>query len=160
VLFGAEITYTLQYHRLDPHEKRVSPGDPRYLPYYGVRAVLALMDHFHGGRGPLSSVELTNSLNITHELADDILYKLTKANIAANLDEAREKFLPARDLDQVTLKEIVEAMQGKSLVVASVPQDHQKEMIESFFEKSREAGDNVLNHTTITDITKMAGSED
>jgi DNA-binding IscR family transcriptional regulator len=96
---------------------------------------------------------LAKNLNITYELADEILFTLRKTNIAASVDAAREKFLPARDLDQVTLKEIVEAMQGENLVVASVPQDQQKEEIESIFGKSREAADEVLDHTTIKDIT-------
>jgi len=160
VLFGAEVTFTFQYHRLDPEEKRVSPGDPIYNPYYGVRAVLALRDHFHGGKGPLSTVELANSLNITYELVDEILSKLRKGNIAASIDEAREKFLPARDLDQVTLTEIVEAMQGENLVTASLPQDHQKEVIKGIFKKATKASDEVLARTTIKDISKRASSED
>jgi len=159
VLFGAEVTFTFQYHRLDPEEKRVSPGDPAYNPYYGVRAVLALRDHFHGGKGPLSTVELANSLNITYELMDEILSNLRKGNIAASVDEAREKFLPGRDLDQVTLKEIVEAMQGENLVTASLPKDHQKEVIGDIFEKAREATAEMLNHTTIRDISTRVRSE-
>ncbi len=160
VLFGAEVTFTFQYHRLDPEEKRVSPGDPIYNPYYGVRAVLALRDHFDGGKGPLSTVELANSLNITYELVDKILLNLRKGNIAASVDEAREKFLPGRDLDQVTLKEIVEAMQGENLVTASLPKDHQKEVIENIFEKAREATGEVLGQTTIKDISTRVRSED
>ncbi len=160
VLFGAEVTFTFQYHRLDPEEKRASPGDPLYNPYYGVRAVLALRDHFHGGKGPVSAVELANSLNITYELMDEILFNLTEGNIAASVDEAREKFLPGRDLDQVTLKEIVEAMQGENLVTASLPKDHQKEVIGDFFEKARAATGEVLSNITIKDISTRVGSED
>ena len=159
VLFGAEVTFTFQYHRLDPEEKRASPGDPLYNPYYGVRAVLALRDHFHESKGPLSAVELANSLNITYELMDEILSNLKKNNIVAGVDEAREHFLPARDLDQVTLKEIVETMQGENLVTASLPEDHQKEVIEKIFEKAREATGEVLGHTTIRDISTRVRSE-
>ena len=159
VLFGAEVTFTFQYHRLDPEEKRASPGDPLYNPYYGVRAVLALRDHFHESRGPLSAFELANSLNITYELMDEILSNLKKNNIVAGVDEAREHFLPARDLDQVTLKEIVETMQGENLVTASLPEDHQKEVIEKIFEKAREATGEVLGHTTIRDISTRVRSE-
>ena len=159
-LFGAEVTFTFQYHRLDPKEKGVLPGSPIYNPYYGIRAVLALRDHFHEGKGALSAVELANSLNITYELMDEILLNLRKGNIASSVDEAREKFLPARDLDQVTLKEIVEAMQGENLVAASLPQDHQKEVIEGIFEKAREAADEVLGHTTIKDISTRVSNED
>jgi membrane protein len=160
VLFGAEVTFTFQYHRLDPEEKRVSPGDPLYNPYYGVRAVLALRDHFHGGKGPVSAIELANSLNITYELMDEILLSLTEGNIAASVDEAREKFLPGRDLDQVTLKEIVEVMQGENLVTASLPKDHQKEVIGDIFEKAKAATGEVLSHTTIKDISTRPSSED
>jgi membrane protein len=160
VLFGAEVTFTFQYHRLDPEEKMVSPGDPLYNPYYGVRAVLALRDHFHGGKGPVSAVELANSLNITYELMDEILLHLTEGNIAASVDEAGEKFLPGRDLDQVTLKEIVEAMQGENLVTASLPKDHQKEVIGDIFEKARAATGEVLSNITIKEISTRLSSED
>ncbi len=159
VLFGAEVTFTFQYHRLDPGEKRASSGDPIYNPYYGIRAVLALRDHFYGGKGPLSAVEMANTLNITYELMDEILLHLRNGNIVASVDEARERFLPGRNLDQVTLKEIVVAMQGENLVTASSPQDHQQEVIEGIFEKAREAADEVLGHTTIKDISTRVTSE-
>jgi membrane protein len=160
VLFGAEVTFTFQYHRLESEEKRVAPGNPIYNPYYGLRAVLALNDHFHEGRGFLSPVELANSLNITYELMDDILLNLKKKGIVASVDEAREKFLPARDLDRVSLKEIVEAMQGENLVTASLPQDREKEVIKGIFERARGAVDEVLSNTKIQDIRKRASSED
>jgi membrane protein len=160
VLFGAEVTFTSQYHRLDPGEKRMSPGDPIYNPYYGVRTVLALRDHFHKGKGPLSATELANRLNITYELMDEILSHLRKGNIAASIEEAREKFLPGRDLDRVTLREIVEAVQGENLVAASLPQDRGKEVIEDIFGKAREATSEVLSNTTIKDISTRVSGED
>jgi len=113
---------------------------------------LALRDHFQGGKGPLAVVELANSLNVTYELMDEILLKLREAKFVASVDEAREQFLPARDLEQVTLREIVEAIEGENLVAASLPGDRQKEVIESIFERAREAKDEVLGHTTIKDI--------
>jgi membrane protein len=152
VLFGAEVTFTFQYHRLDVEERAVSSADPIYNPYYGVRTVLALRDHFNKGKGPLSAVELAKSLSITYELMDDVLFQLRRGNIAASIDDAREQYLPARDLDQVTLKEVVKSMQGKSLVTAPLPQDPQKEAIESIFDSAREAADEVLSRTTIKDI--------
>jgi len=152
VLFGAEVTFTFQYHRLEQEEKEVLPGDPTYNLYYAVRAVLALRDHFQGGKGPLSVVELANRLNVTYALMDEILLKLREAKFVASVDEAREQFLPARDLEQVTLREIVEAIEEENLVAASLPGDRQKEVIESIFERAREAKDQVLGHTTIKDI--------
>ncbi len=160
VLFGAEVTFTFQYHRLDVEERGISSGDPVYIPYYGVRTVLALRDHFNKGKGPLSAVELANSLGITYELMDDVLFKLRRGNIAASIDDTREQFLPARDLDQVTLKEVVNAMQGESLVTASLPQGPQKEAIESIFDSAREAADEVLGRTTIKDIAVKVNCAD
>ncbi len=158
VLFGTEVTFTLQYHRLEEEEKGGAPGDPVYNPYYGLRAVLALRDHFREGRGPLSAVELAKRLNIRYELVGEILFGLRQGNLVASVDEAREQFLPARDLDQVTLREIVESMKEKSLVTAPGPSDRQKEVIESFFERAREAADEVLGHTTVRDIaTRVSG---
>jgi membrane protein len=160
VLFGAEVTFTFQYHRLDQEEKGALPGDPMYSPYYGLRAVLTLRDHFREGRGPLSTVELAKSLSIRYELMGEILCKLRQGKLVASVDEAREQFLPARDLDQVTLKEIVESMKEETLVAAPGPPDSQKEVIESIFERAREAADEVLGHTTVKDIaTKGSGGD-
>ncbi len=137
VLVRTEVAYTFQYHALDPQEKRLSAGDPTYNPYYGVRVVLALTQHFHKGKGPISAVELANSLDVTYELLDEILFHLRKSGIVASIDEAREKYLPARDTDPVTLKEIVEAMQGEHLVTASLPEDREKGVIGDVFERAR-----------------------
>ncbi len=160
VLVGAEVAYTFQYHGLDPQEKRLSAGDPTHNPYYGVRVVLALSQHFHKGKGPVSSVELADGLDITYELLDEILFHLRKSGIVASVDEAREKYLPARDTDRVTLKEIVEAMQGEHLVTASLPEDRQKEVIGDIFQRARGAVDEVLGRITVRDITERLGPTD
>jgi membrane protein len=152
VLFGAEVTFTFQYHRLEREEKTVVPGDPTYSLYYAIRALLALRDHFQSGKGPLSVIELANSLNVAYGLMDEILLKLREARFVASVDEAREQFLPARDLEQVTLQEVVEAIKAETLVVASSPGDRQREKIASIFEKASEAKDRILGHTTIKDI--------
>jgi DNA-binding IscR family transcriptional regulator len=91
---------------------------------------------------------------------DEILSLLRKGDIVASVDEAREKFLPGRDLDQVTVKEIVEVMQRENLVTASLPQDQQKEVIENIFGKARKATSEVLSHTTIKDISTIGSGED
>ena len=160
VLFGAEVTFTLQYHRLGTEEKRASPGDSAYNPYYGVRAVLALRDHFHAGKGSLSAVELAHSLGITYELMDEILLRLKQKDIVASVDDAREYFLPARDPDEVTVREIIAATQGQELVAPSVPKDPRQEVIEDIFGRAREATDEALGTITIEYIATRAGGCD
>jgi membrane protein len=160
VLFGAEVAYTFQYHRLGPEEKRAQPGDPILNPYYGIRAVLAVRNRFHEGRGPVSAVELGDNLNLTYELVEGILSGLIQGGIVASVDEAREKFLPAKDPDQVTLKEIVEAMQGENLVTPSSPHDPPREAIEEIFTKARGAVDEILGHITIGDLWDGLGHKD
>jgi len=160
VLFGSEVAYTFQYHRLELEEKRRSAGDPLYNPYFGVRVVLALSHHFHEGKGPLSAVELASGLDVTYESVDGILSGLRKSNIVASVGEGRERFLPVRDPDHVTLKEIVEAMEGEHLVTASLPQDRQKEVIEEIFRSARGALDEVLGQITIKDVSERLGPEE
>jgi hypothetical protein len=43
-------------------------------------------------------------------------------------------------------------MKEETLVAAPGPPDSQKEVIESIFERAREAADEVLGHTTVKDI--------
>jgi membrane protein len=157
VLFGAEVAYTVQYHRLDVEEKRRALADTLYNPYYGVRVVLALSHHFHEGKGPLSKVELGDALEVTYELLDEILFKLKERNIVASVDDARERFLPAKNPDMITVKAVVDAMQGEQLVAPSWPEDRQKDVIEDVFESAKGASDDILGRITIKEVSDRLG---
>ena len=159
VLFGAEVAYTFQCHRLDPEEMTAGPDDPMYHAYYGIRLVLALNSHFHHGKGPISAVEMANRLNIRHDVVTEILSRLREGEIAVSVDEVTDGYLPARDLDQLTLREIVESIQCGSLVTTPRPQDNQRDAIEEIFGRARRAVDDVLSHVTIGDISERVGHE-
>ena len=112
------------------------------------------------GTKEISAVELANGLDVTYESVDEILSGLRRSNIVATVDEGRDRFLPVRDPERVTLKEIVEAMEGEHLVTASWPQDRQKEVIEEIFESARGALGEVLGHITIKDVSERLGAKD
>jgi len=152
VLFGAEVTYTFQYHRLSRKNDAFPPNDPIYHPYYGVRVALALCDAFHGGDGPVSAVKLARNLSVRYEVVEDILTRLAGVNIAASVDEAGEQFLPAKDPGQITVREVVEALQQGNLVTPGSSSDAERNVIEDVFEKARGVVDDVLDRVTIKDL--------
>ena len=152
VLFGAEVTYTFQYHRLSPEDDTLPPDDPMYDPYYGVRVALALCDAFHEGHGPVSASELAQRLNVRYGLVEGILSRFRDANIAASVDEPGESFLPARNPGQVTVREVVEALQQGNLVTPGSSSDAERNVIEDVFEKARGVVDDVLDRVTIKDL--------
>jgi membrane protein len=157
VLFGAEVTYTFQYHRLRPEDDTLPPDDPMYNPYYGIRVALALSDAFHEGRGPVFAVDLAKSLNVRYELVRSILSRFRDVNIAASVDEAGEKFLAARDPGQVRVKEVVEALQQGNLMTPPLAVDVERNVIEDVFEKARGAMDDVLGRITVKEVWERTG---
>jgi len=160
VLFGAEVTYTFQYHRLRREDNTLPSDDPAYRSYYGVRVALALSDAFYEGQGPVSAVELAKSLSVRYEFVQGILSRFRDVNIAASVDEAVEQFLPAKDPGQLTVRQIVEAFQQGNLVMPRSSLDDERTVIEDIFERARGAADDVLGRITINDIRKRADDRD
>jgi membrane protein len=156
VLFGAEVTYTFQYHRLTPEDTLLPSDDPIYTPYYGIRIALGLSDAFHEGRGPVSAVELAESLNVRYEFVEGILSRFRDVHIAASVDDAGERFLPARDPGQVTVKEVMEALQQGSLVIPPMPADVERNVIEDVFERARGAVEDILGQITVKEVWERA----
>jgi len=153
-LYGSEVAYTFQYHRLNREEQRLAPGDPAYHPYYGVRLVLILASRFQEGDGPVSVASLADLLGMPHGSVQELLSGLEKGRIVAALGEEKEMFLLARDPGRLSLKEIVEAVQGGSLGVASLPDDRSREVIRGIFERAQGAMDEVLRQVTIEDVAE------
>jgi membrane protein len=113
VLFGAEVSFA--YQNVDTYEfehdcLNVSQDFKRLL---SLRIVCAIVKRFALGQEPITEKQITEELDIPIRLVRDILYELLEAGIISELmgpTNNQVSFHPARDIHQLTVQYVLEAM--------------------------------------------------
>ncbi len=112
VLFGAELSYVIQHYR---HLVRV---DPRYLrpvndAYLACRAVLNIAHRYLKGEDLPGIPELAAKFSVSIPQMRSVINRLAGAKIlvriGAGAGDSKEVYEPNRELDQITLEQVIEA---------------------------------------------------
>ena len=107
LLFGADIAFYLQH----PDYLYALPGEPRLSNRMRERLALAIAglvaSHFVAGRPPWTARQLTQRLDIPMHAIDVVLDALARSGFLAQTDDDPAAYLPARDLDQLSLAELL-----------------------------------------------------
>jgi len=115
VLFGAEVCFA---HQSEPSYLRVAaarPSDHAFLELLGLRAMSRIGQRFLAGREPWSASELAASLAVPQRPLEEVLSILVQRGLLAALPGPQEEsFLPARDLETITVKSVTDALKGSS----------------------------------------------
>lgn len=77
---------------------------------YGVLALIDLA--CHGGEGPVSAREISERRQIPGKFLEQLLVALRRAGIVTAIRGARGGFVLARDPSQISILDIVEALDG------------------------------------------------
>ncbi len=151
ILFGGEVTYTVQHMRLKFSDEEFMEG--QYNGYYGLRVVLAIGHNFLKGDGATSLDMLAEHLKIPYSYLEMILDRLREKGIVHSVDEGEVFYLPARSLDRVTLQEVAETVHGSPFhLPPSPPRGHDEKVIQRFFQEAQRGVQVVLKGITIEDL--------
>ncbi|MBN1522104.1 MAG: YihY/virulence factor BrkB family protein [Candidatus Aureabacteria bacterium] len=110
VLFGAEISFSLQNHEQYEYEMGPDEISLRTRELASLRIVLACVENFCKGLEPLSAEELCDNLNIPIRIVRDILFRLTECRILSRICNKTDRFQPAKDVDTITISSVLEAL--------------------------------------------------
>jgi membrane protein len=128
VLFGAEISFAYQYvdtYEFEPDRRQISPAFKRLLTLQIAHRVIST---FSKGKMPLTASKLSQALEIPIRLVLDLLDELVESEILSITDiKGNEKlaYQPARDINIITIKSIIEALEQKgvdNIPVAQTPE--------------------------------------
>ncbi|MGB2929207.1 MAG: YihY/virulence factor BrkB family protein [Desulfobacterales bacterium] len=114
VLFGAEISFSYQYvdtYEFEPDCRQISPAFKRLLTLHIAHLVIST---FSKGGIPLTASKISQALEIPIRLVQQILDELVEGSIFsyAETKEDNERFYqPARDINGITIKSIIEALE-------------------------------------------------
>jgi membrane protein len=115
VLFGAEVCFA---HQSEPSYLRVAagrPSDHAFKELLGLRAMSRIGERFLSGGQPWTAAELADVLAVPPRPLEEVLSVLVDRGLLAAAPSGKgDAFLPARDLDAITVKTVIDALKGTS----------------------------------------------
>jgi membrane protein len=115
VLFGAEVCFA---HQSEPSYLRVAaarPADHAFKELLALRAMSRIGERFLAGAAPWSSTELADALAVPARPLEEVLSALAdRGMLSATSGGKEDTFLPARDLESITVKSVIDALKGTS----------------------------------------------
>ena len=151
VLFGAEISFSYQYvdtYEFEPDLRQISPAFKRLLTLQVANRVIST---FSKGKMPLTASNLSQALEIPIRLVQQLLDELVESEIFS-ITEIKENeklaYQPARDINIITIKSIIEALEHKgvdNIPVAQTPElQSLSEVLSTFSDEIEKSPANLL----------------
>jgi membrane protein len=151
VLFGAEISFSYQYvdtYEFEPEFRQISPAFKRLLTLQVANRVIST---FSKGKMPLTASNLSQALEIPIRLVQQLLDELVESEIFS-ITEIKENeklaYQPARDINIITVKSIIEALEQKgvdNIPVAQTPElQSLSEVLSTFSDEIEKSPANLL----------------
>ena len=151
VLFGAEISFAYQYvdtYEFEPDRRQISPAFKRLLTLQIAHHVISA---FSKGKMPLTASNLSQALEIPIRLVQQLLDELVESGIISITEIKGNEILayqPARDINIITVKSIIEALEQKgvdNIPVAQTPElQSLSEVLATFSDEIEKSPANLL----------------
>ncbi|MCH7920241.1 MAG: YihY family inner membrane protein [Planctomycetes bacterium] len=117
VLFGAEISFAVQNVKIYEFDQDCLEISPSFKRLLSLLITQHIVKQFCAGQGASDATQVSRKLEIPIRLVRKILYELVEAEVLAEVvkpGEDRETgYQPARDVDAVTIKYVVDALDGQ-----------------------------------------------
>jgi membrane protein len=123
-LFGAELSFVVQNYNLLRSGLKVYGPSYKEREYLSLRIVLTIAKNFLQGKSPLGLNALTRQLRLPFHLTGELVESLTRENIVIKLHQgSQDVYLPARNVDDITMSDIIQAVQGNQKLATESPED-------------------------------------
>jgi membrane protein len=155
VLFGAELSFANQNvdtYEYEPDSNKVSSAFKMVLT---LQITHLLVKNFARGERPWTDTEISHHLRMPIRLVHSILYDLVKSNIIAETRTRQDQkfgYQPARDINTLTIKFIVDAIDQTGTNNIPVARTEEFEALSEALEKFREEMEASPNNRLLKDI--------
>jgi membrane protein len=123
-LFGAELSFVVQNYNLLRNGLKVYGPSYKEREYLSLRIVLTIAKNFLQGKSPLGLNDLTRQLRLPFHLTGELVESLARENIVIKLHQgSQDVYLPARNVDAITMSDIIQAVQGNQKLATESPED-------------------------------------
>jgi membrane protein len=114
VLAGAELAFA---HQSEPHYQRIARShrsDHAFKEVIALRAMVRIAAAFVSGERRLAAADIADELDIPQRPVEEVLGALRQRGIVVATEGAEPHFLPGRDLAEITVKHVLDALKGTS----------------------------------------------
>jgi membrane protein len=142
VLFGAELSFATQNvdtYEYEPDCLKVSPAFKKLLT---LQVAHLLIHNFKEGQTPLIDSQISHRLQIPVRLLHQILYELVATGLFNETKTNEDKkfgYQPARDINALTIKQILEAIEHHGIDTIPVARTDELKILSESLEKFSEA---------------------
>lgn len=123
-LLGAELSFVFQNYTLLRKGLKVHSPSYKEREYLSLRIILIIAKNFLEGRIPLGLNAITERLMLPIHLTGELVDSLVQQNLLIMLNQGRQDvYLPARNLDAITMSDIIQAVQGNQNLATESAED-------------------------------------
>jgi len=151
VLVGAEISYASQHVAAVEFQQDISQISPAFKRLVSLLITHKCVMQFDAGDHPFNKDQLSIGLELPITLTDQIIEDLVKAEILVEVtspDHNGPSFQPARAIDQLTIKEVIDALdhQGTDRIPIAQTRAYKtfNKKIKIFDQQLRQSPENIL----------------
>ena len=160
VLLGAEMAFA---HQSEPAYRQIAqsrPSDHAFREIVALRAMVRIAKAFLKGDRPLTAAAIAAQLGVPPRPVEDVLAVLVTRGILAAAEGAQDDcFVPAVDLEQITIQVILDALKGTSGPVDVPPQGAMDERLDRLLERLNEEMRTSPQNRNLRDLAREAGRE-
>lgn len=158
VLLGAEVAFNLQNYRDLAVSAQIERKGLQYRSYLAVRIVLIASEYFNLGRKPLGFVdEAARRLGVPPFVVRILALELAEREVLREINGIRDGYLPARDLTELSVFDVTQAISGDTFATPAGAQDRAHAVISHLFGNAREAQKNELAHMSLHQLLAEEG---
>ena len=111
VLFGAEVTFAHQHVDFYWEEQGDYQNSPAARERLGLQIMALIGLHFYAGKPPWAVEDLVRRLHVPPDVIKEFLSIFTRSHLLV-ITADEKSYLPARDLEQISIKQILDAIRG------------------------------------------------
>jgi membrane protein len=142
VLYGAELSFAYQNVDTYEFEPDARQASHRLRTLLSLQVAHYLIGKFAAGEIPPTDRQISHDLGIPIRLVNEILFDLVESGIVSGTQMEQEKvrgFQPARDISDLTIQNIIDAMESRGINAMPIAQNDALAALTESLESFRQA---------------------
>ena len=160
VLLGAELTFS---HQSEPAYRQIAqsrPSDHAFREIVAMRAMVRIASAFLRGDRPLTAAEIAAQIGVPPRPVEEVLGVLVEQQLLTAAESHQEDYyVPAKDLEQITIQVVLDALKGTSGPVDVPPQGAMDEELDRLLARLNEEMKTSPQNRNLRELAREAGRE-
>lgn len=159
VLLGAQIAYAFQNRQAYVQEKVAQGANQRGREFVALRLATHIARRFHCGQKPPTRTELSQATGVPGRLAGQILTVLVQAGLLVEVLGSETAYAPAKPLDQITPRDILQALRTCQGQEFTTKEDPQRSLVYGEYERITAAETSAATQTNLLTLVSRLPAE-